>query len=350
MLLSVYMENNKKPFQIDLLEQLTREKNHNNSIKRSREIINEIEGILNKRVIVYFAADNGADAKSMINDDDVFTIQDFLQIPSHKVDLVLILHTNGGFSLSAERIINVCRNYCNRNNFKFWVIVPQKAKSAGTIIALGADKIFLMDSAELGPVDPQFIIEDRNGNRTSEPAFLIVDTIEELIDDRNLFQRLFKKTKSVHNLSERLKLNLISQGNYPMYIKASNELSLSDKIIDKIALDKISKEEKIDMTDFDIFKDPHITNSHGRSITLSDLNGNGLKKASIINSIKEIFKDEEEKLVNFEKISWELYARKRFFLNDPENPSVKTIEDSNNMMLTVGSKIGQKNNLANKKT
>lgn len=35
------------------------------------------------------------------------------------------------------------------------VVVPNIAKSAATIVALGADRILMSDSSELGPIDPQ---------------------------------------------------------------------------------------------------------------------------------------------------------------------------------------------------
>ena len=44
------------------------------------------------------------------------------------------------------------------------VIVPDFAKSAGTLIALAADKIVMSDSSELGPIDPQFLKKDGDGN------------------------------------------------------------------------------------------------------------------------------------------------------------------------------------------
>lgn len=46
---------------------------------------------------------------------------------------------------------------------RFRVIVPDFAKSAGTLITLAADKILMSDSSELGPIDPQFPKKDSDG-------------------------------------------------------------------------------------------------------------------------------------------------------------------------------------------
>ena len=50
------------------------------------------------------------------------------------------------------------------------VIVPDYAKSAGTLIALGADRIVMGETSELGPIDPQITLSDGSGNRISTPV------------------------------------------------------------------------------------------------------------------------------------------------------------------------------------
>ncbi len=48
------------------------------------------------------------------------------------------------------RIVKLIRSYCK----KFGVLVPYRAHSAGTLIALGADEIVMTKLGELTPVDP----------------------------------------------------------------------------------------------------------------------------------------------------------------------------------------------------
>ncbi len=38
------------------------------------------------------------------------------------------------------------------------MVVPDQAKSAGTLFALGADRIYMGPTSDLGPVDPQFML------------------------------------------------------------------------------------------------------------------------------------------------------------------------------------------------
>lgn len=48
------------------------------------------------------------------------------------------------------RLVSMIREYCER----FSVLVPYKAHSAATMIALGADEIVMTDMSELSPIDP----------------------------------------------------------------------------------------------------------------------------------------------------------------------------------------------------
>ena len=58
------------------------------------------------------------------------------------------------------------------------VIVPDFAKSAGTLIALGADLIVMSDTSELGPIDPQVIRSDGDGNRMAHSVLSYLDAFE----------------------------------------------------------------------------------------------------------------------------------------------------------------------------
>ena len=337
-----------------LLAELQKNKNHDASIERCKVIIKDLENSLNKRVIAYFSSEAGNDAASMVNDEDVFIIENLLSSPSTKKDLVLILHSSGGFSLSAERIIDVCRNYCAQKNdgSKFFIIIPKKAKSAATIVALGADKIYLRNTAELGPVDPQFIVADKDGNMQVEPAYLYVDALENIFDNEHLWiKKYFNKnsSKPLSKLPNEMKLKLLEQCNYAMYVNAKNELGLSDSIIGKISAEKIREYPSISSKDFDVFRDPHITKSHGRLINFSDLKDNALRTEKIIERLEDLFED-KNKYKTFDNLLWELYVRKKQLVNDPGNYIVKTIESADEFFINLGMKRGQKKPSPQEKT
>lgn len=94
--------------------------------------------------------------------------------------LALFISSPGGSGLAAERIVNVCRTYSGN---RFEVVVPKQAKSAATMICLGAKKVHMSPTSELGPIDPQFFQVLADGSRGLLPADIIVQTYKSLLSD-----------------------------------------------------------------------------------------------------------------------------------------------------------------------
>ncbi|MFT4294562.1 MAG: hypothetical protein QM582_04020 [Micropruina sp.] len=67
-------------------------------------------------------------------------------------ELHVLLATPGGDGEVAVRMIRAMQARCTR----LVIIVPDMAKSAGTLMCLGADVIRMAPFSDLGPVDPQF--------------------------------------------------------------------------------------------------------------------------------------------------------------------------------------------------
>ena len=83
----------------------------------------------------------------------------------------------GGLALAAEKIVKVCRTYSGDD---FEVLVPKAAKSAATMIAMGARRILMEPTAELGPIDPQ--VPRKIGDQlTLMPAHAIITSYEQHI-------------------------------------------------------------------------------------------------------------------------------------------------------------------------
>ncbi len=64
--------------------------------------------------------------------------------------ITLIIYTRGGHTLAGWSIANLIRMFCN----EFEIIIPSKAHSTGTLIALSANHIIMTKQATLGPIDP----------------------------------------------------------------------------------------------------------------------------------------------------------------------------------------------------
>ncbi len=84
--------------------------------------------------------------------DSVPFLEETLSDADPSQELYIILHTMGGDGNSALRLVRQAQSRCT----ELTVIVPDQAKSAGTLFALGAHHIVMGPTSDLGPVDPQF--------------------------------------------------------------------------------------------------------------------------------------------------------------------------------------------------
>ncbi len=114
-----------------------------------KEAVVNLEKCRNSTVVSYIAAEN-----SLIGPEDspvlVDTIENVLPDTGKIIKLDLFLHSPGGFIESAYKIVSICKEY----SVQFNVIVPFAAKSAATVICLGANELVMTSLAELGPIDP----------------------------------------------------------------------------------------------------------------------------------------------------------------------------------------------------
>lgn len=86
-------------------------------------------------------------------------------------DLHVMLATPGGDGETALRLVRQAQSRCA----ELTVIVPVQAKSAGTLFVLGADHIYLGPTSDLGPIDPQLQLP----NRQSAAAKAIIAAVDE---------------------------------------------------------------------------------------------------------------------------------------------------------------------------
>lgn len=121
-----------------------------------QDIIKRIQGRTERHLICYVSGSGGR-----IDWDDTVPFVDLLyNIPVGScVDL--LLHTLGGNLDAAEKLVRLVRRQVGKKDFR--IIVPDMAKSAGTLMVLGADSVVMSVASELGPIDPQVELADGNG-------------------------------------------------------------------------------------------------------------------------------------------------------------------------------------------
>ena len=124
------------------------------------ELIKEIEKARGSRVITLFYGDRQI-APMQIADDALRPLYDHLLSIStasscadgDRIDL--ILYTRGGAVETPWKMVTKIRQFSS----EFTVAIPFRAHSAGTMIALGADRILMSPMSELGPIDPSLQVQ-----------------------------------------------------------------------------------------------------------------------------------------------------------------------------------------------
>lgn len=129
----------------------------------------------------------------MIADDSVRVFFDHLLLlpsrPIAKFDLFLC--SNGGAGTVPWRLVSLFREFATSFN----VLIPYRAYSAATLIALGADEIVMHPFGELGPIDPtvsnEFNPTDNSGRRLG----ISVEDVKAYVD-------FIKTTVGIHHEDE----------------------------------------------------------------------------------------------------------------------------------------------------
>ena|SRR5579862_6945291 len=114
-------------------------------------LIEEIQKIRHSTVICYLTSIR-PNVQAHIAEDQVRVMFDhLLKLPTRPVDkLDLFLVSNGGSGVVPWRLVSVFREFAKSFN----VLIPYRAYSAASLIALGADEIVMHPFGELGPIDP----------------------------------------------------------------------------------------------------------------------------------------------------------------------------------------------------
>ena len=109
-------------------------------------MIRDIEQITGRRLVIYFA---NRYREAQINQRDcTFFAELFGDVGGAPVDL--LLETNGGETDATEALIRLLQNLTP----EFRVIIPNAAKSNGTLLSLAARSIIMGAASELGPIEP----------------------------------------------------------------------------------------------------------------------------------------------------------------------------------------------------
>ena len=114
-----------------------------------QELYRQIEQNRDTKVLSFITSDRKG-METVIAQDCIDPFVDLLEKIGPTKRISLLLHTNGGQTLAAWRLVNLIRIFCD----ELEVLIPLKALSAGTLISIGADRVVMTKQAALGPIDP----------------------------------------------------------------------------------------------------------------------------------------------------------------------------------------------------
>ena len=156
-----------------LMEQVTQGHSTRAALYRSIE-----KGLgTNRRLVAFFTSFN---FPVSIGDEDADMLEDVLRATLQSDGkLVLMINSPGGDLLAAERIVNICRSHSAQGRYS--VIVPKMAKSAATVISLGAHQILMSRTSELGPIDPQVLMTVAGEGARLVPAHEVIESYDDLM-------------------------------------------------------------------------------------------------------------------------------------------------------------------------
>ena len=114
-----------------------------------KALYEQIEAFSESRVICFVTGDR-QNMEVQIASDAIEHFVEHLDKMGRTKKISLIIHSRGGITTSGWSIANLIRHFCD----EFQVIIPSKALSTATLIALGADALLMTKQATLGPIDP----------------------------------------------------------------------------------------------------------------------------------------------------------------------------------------------------
>ncbi len=285
-------------------ERLLNEVNQGSAIRQPLIAKIEREHLQGRRLVVLFTSFK---YPVMLDDSDSDMLKGVLQQMDLSTGLTLLLNSPGGFALTAERIVKICRSY-SRDNFE--VIVPNMAKSAATMVCFGARRIWMTQTSELGPIDPQVVFREAEGQTAKRFAVQrLVRSYEELFD------------RAVQLQQGRIEPFLQQLARYDA--REIAELRATQKLADKIAVETLASGILRGKAEDDIrqrikpFLEVDVSITHGRPVYFEQAAAAlGTEAVGLVDN-----------RADFGKRIWELYVRSSYTV---ETASSKLIESTRN--------------------
>ncbi len=147
-----------------------------------QRLVEQYNAITGRYLYLYVAAMSNTAMSKRVQDitmeeDDFYIFRDMLQSVHDFDEIDVYIETPGGNGVTAEQIAKFLHSKFKRVNF----VISGEAKSAGTILAMAGNEIYMTETGSLGPIDAQVSI-----GRTVISAYDYMEWIDNKMDEANL--------------------------------------------------------------------------------------------------------------------------------------------------------------------
>jgi membrane-bound ClpP family serine protease len=227
--------------------------------------------------------------------------------------LVILLNTPGGSVETVEKMVGTIRFHYQEVYF----VVPDSAMSAGTILCMSGDKIFMDYTSSLGPIDPQVY----NG-KNWVPALGYLDKVEELIKKSGqgelteaefmMLQKVDLAELRSYEMARNLTIALLKEWLVKYKFKDWNIHTSSQKSV------TLTEKEKRAEDIANKLSNNSIWHSHGRSIgieTLTNFLKLKIEDYSKNNELRELIRDYNDLICEYIiRIDAQAFVHSRVFI------------------------------------
>ncbi len=192
------------------------------------KLLKQIETVRGSSVICFLTSLR-PNVAGIISEDSVRVFfEHLLLLPSKPIEkLDIFLCSNGGSGTVPWRLVAIFREFAK----SFCVLIPYRAYSAASLLALGADEIVMHPFAELGPIDPSVSNEFNPIDNTGRRLGISVEDVKAYVT-------FIKDTVGITHEDELIKaIEILVQKIHPLALgNVERFLSQSRMIAKKILL------------------------------------------------------------------------------------------------------------------
>ena len=253
----------------DLLEELQR-------------LVEQYNSITGRYLFLYVAAMFKHVKGISMEEEDFYIIRDMLQAVQGYNEIDVYIETPGGNGVTAEQIAKFLHSKFDRVNF----VISGEAKSAGTILAMAGNEIYMTETGSLGPIDAQVSI-----GRTVVSAYDYMEWINNKMSeaikngslnpvDATMIAQITPGEIQLVNHSLEFAKDLVKQWLYKYKFESWITTETRQEFVTDAMKEKRANEVAIELANHSRWR------THGRSLGIEDLESIGIKVVNLEKDIK----------------------------------------------------------------